>query len=117
MKVVVVGGGVAGMTSAYRLMQAGPRGRAVRGEPVPRRARAHVRGRRHAPRGLLPPHLLAPTRRSSHLIEELGLGDQLNWIESKVGWFADGKIYNFVTPLDLADVRPAAAPRPRAPRA
>ena len=45
-----------------------------------------------------------------------GFGDRLNWIESKVGWFDDGKIY----PLRDADgpraLRAAAARRPREAR-
>ncbi len=30
----------------------------------------------------------------------------MRWIDSKVGWFDNGKIYNFVTPLDLARFSP-----------
>ncbi|MGE5595626.1 MAG: NAD(P)/FAD-dependent oxidoreductase [Hyphomicrobiales bacterium] len=34
-------------------------------------------------------------------IEEMGYGDRLRWIESKVGILRNGRIYPFVTPLDL----------------
>ena len=34
-------------------------------------------------------------------IEEAGLGDRLTWIESKVGILRNGRIFPFVTPLDL----------------
>jgi len=40
-------------------------------------------------------------------IEELGLGDRLQWIESKVAFLRDGKMYPFVTPLDLLRYKPA----------
>ena len=34
-------------------------------------------------------------------MQELGLGDRVQWIPSKTGWFDQGKIWNMVTPLDL----------------
>ncbi len=34
-------------------------------------------------------------------MEELGLGDRVQWISSKTGWFENGKIWNMVTPMDL----------------
>ncbi len=40
-------------------------------------------------------------------IEELGLGDRLQWIESKVAFLRGGKMYPFVTPLDLLRYKPA----------
>jgi protoporphyrinogen oxidase len=39
-------------------------------------------------------------------MDELGIGDQLRWIESKVGWYADGQIYDLVTPFDLIRFKP-----------
>ncbi len=101
MKVVVVGGGVAGMTTAYRLMQgghqvelfeAGPElGGLVRTFEV---GGSRLEAYYH--------HLFSTDTTIIDLINELGLGDQLKWIESKVGWFDNGKIYNFTTPTDLA---------------
>ena len=35
------------------------------------------------------------------LTEEIGLGDRIRWIDSTVGTLVDGRIYDFVTPLDL----------------
>ena len=55
MRVAVVGGGVAGLTAAYRLMQAGHEVRPLRGGAVARRPRPHLRRLRRAPRVLLPP--------------------------------------------------------------
>ncbi|MBI5947702.1 MAG: NAD(P)/FAD-dependent oxidoreductase [Chloroflexi bacterium] len=40
-------------------------------------------------------------------IEELGLGDRLQWIESKVAFLRGGKMYPFVTPVDLLRYKPA----------
>ena len=35
------------------------------------------------------------------LTEEIGLGDRIRWIDSTVGTLVDGRIYDFVTPIDL----------------
>ena len=105
MKVVVIGGGVAGMATAYRLMQHGEDVALYEASPFlgglvrtfevgGNRLEAYYH------------HLFSTDTTIIGLIEELGLGDQLKWIDSKVGWFANGKIYNFVTPLDLLRFEP-----------
>jgi protoporphyrinogen oxidase len=39
-------------------------------------------------------------------IQELGLGSKLLWLESKVGFFHQGTLYDFVTPWDLLRFSP-----------
>jgi len=39
-------------------------------------------------------------------IEEMGFGDRLKWIESKVGILRKGRLWPFVTPLDLIRYKP-----------
>ena len=105
MKVVVIGGGVAGMSTAYRLMQAGHEvdlyesspflGGLVRTFEV---GGSRLEAYYH--------HIFSTDTTIIALIEELGLGDQLKWVESKVGWFDNDKIYNFTTPKDLATFGP-----------
>jgi protoporphyrinogen oxidase len=105
MKVVVIGGGVAGMTTAYRLMQGGHDvalyeasdhlGGLVRTFEVGgNRLEAYYH------------HIFRTDTTIIDLINELGFGDRLQWIESKVGWYEDGNIYPFVTPLDLLRFKP-----------
>jgi protoporphyrinogen oxidase len=105
MKAVIIGGGVAGMTSAYRLMQQGHEVELYEASPFlgglvrtfevgGNRLEAYYH------------HIFSSDTTIVKLIEELGVDDRLKWIESKVGWFADGKIYNFVTPLDLLTFAP-----------
>ena len=36
-----------------------------------------------------------------NLLNEIGLGNEIKWFESKVGTLVNGKIYPFGTPLDL----------------
>jgi protoporphyrinogen oxidase len=52
-------------------------------------------------------HLFSTDTTIVRLIEELGLGDKLTWRDSKVGFYHGGRIYNFVTPLDLLRFSPA----------
>lgn len=105
MKVIVVGGGVAGMTTAYRLAQGGHQvqlfesspflGGLVRTFDV---GGSKLEAYYH--------HIFSTDTTIIDLINELGFGDRLQWIESKVGWFDNGKIYNFTTPKDLAMFAP-----------
>ncbi|MDP9366400.1 MAG: NAD(P)/FAD-dependent oxidoreductase [Chloroflexota bacterium] len=95
----VVGGGIAGLTAAYRLALAGHRvtlweQKALGGQavafPV---AGSFLEHFYH--------HLFQSDREIVALIEELGIGDRLLWLPSNVGWFADGRIYPLNGALDL----------------
>ncbi|MEX1253098.1 MAG: NAD(P)/FAD-dependent oxidoreductase [Dehalococcoidia bacterium] len=106
MKVGIVGGGVAGMAAAYRLTQAGHHVALYEASPF---LGGLVRtfdvggGRLES----FYHHLFSTDTTIVRLIEELGLGDQLTWRDSKVGFHHGGQLYNFVTPLDLLRFKPA----------
>ena len=51
-------------------------------------------------------HLFLSDRTIIGLLNELGLGDRLIWKDSKVGFFYQGRIYNFSTPMDLLRFTP-----------
>src|SRR6185295_15389264 len=51
-------------------------------------------------------HLFSTDTTIVGLIEELGLGDRMAWIDSKVGFLHGGKLYNFVGPTDLLRFSP-----------
>ena len=111
----IVGGGVAGLTAAYRLLQKGHRvqlfeaspslGGLVRTFEIPA-------GGGSTPEGGGEPiecfyhHLFTTDTAAIRLIDELGLGDRLTWQPSSVGIFYDGRIYPFVTPMDLLRFTP-----------
>lgn len=107
MRIGIVGGGVAGLAAAYRLLQkgyevhlyeAGPSwGGLVRTFEI---GGGRIESFYH--------HLFTTDTTVVRLIEELGFGDSLTWRDSKVGIFYDGRIYNFVTPLDLLRFRPVS---------
>ena len=105
MRVGIVGGGVAGMAAAYRLIERGHRVSLYEASPF---LGGLVRtfevggGRLES----FYHHLFSTDTTIVRLIEELGLGDQLVWRDSKVGFYHGGKIYDFVTPLDLLRFTP-----------
>jgi protoporphyrinogen oxidase len=105
MRVAVVGGGVAGLAAAYRLVQGGHQvsvldagpglGGLVRTFEV---GGGRLESFYH--------HLFRSDTTIIRLIDDLGLGGRLTWRDSKVGFFQGGRIYDFVTPLDLLRFRP-----------
>ena len=51
-------------------------------------------------------HLFTSDTDILNLIDDIGLGQQMRWYQSKVGTLHGGKIYNFVTPIDLLKFKP-----------
>jgi protoporphyrinogen oxidase len=99
-KVAVIGGGVAGMAAAYRLLQAGHRVALYEASPfLGGLVRTFDTGGDRLESFYH--HLFSTDTTIVRLIEELGLGEKLTWRDSKVGFYHGGKLYNFVTPVDL----------------
>jgi len=104
-KIGIVGGGVAGMAAAYRLIERGHNVSLYETSPY---LGGLVRtfdvggGRLEA----FYHHLFSTDTTIIKLIEELGLGDKMAWIDSKVGFLHGGKLYNFITPGDLLAFKP-----------
>lgn len=101
MNVGIIGGGFAGMTAAYelgklgyqtvifeRMTELGGLASTFQVEPgVPLERGYH--------------HWFTSDTHVVAQMQELGLGDRVQWIPSKTGWFEQGKIWNMVTPGDL----------------
>ncbi len=51
-------------------------------------------------------HLFSTDRHIAALYDELGMPDELEWISSSVAYFADGRQWPFVTPMDLLRFKP-----------
>ena len=105
MRVGVIGGGAAGLAAAYEL---GAHGHEVvvyeRAPFLGGHASTFDVGGARLERGYH--HLFTSDTDILDLIREIGLGHQIRLIDSKVGTLHGGKIYNFVTPLDLLRFTP-----------
>jgi protoporphyrinogen oxidase len=104
-RIGIIGGGYAGLTAAYELQK--------QGYVVTVLEKYGTWGGQAATLPLLGTrieyfyhHLFGSDSHILGLMDELGIGDQLLWIESKVGVYSEGQIYDFVTPLDLIKFKP-----------
>lgn len=105
MNVGIVGGGVAGLTVAYELGKKGHKVHLFERYPElgGQAGTFEVAGERlerfyH--------HIFGSDVDVIQLIGELGLSDRLEWLNSKVGFFHGGKVYDFVTPVELLKFSP-----------
>ena len=108
-RIGIIGGGYAGLTAAYELQKLG--------HHVTVMEKYGAWGGQAATLPLLGTrieyfyhHLFGSDTHILDLMDELGIGDQLRWIESKVGFYYDGQIYDFVTPMDLLRFKPLGLP-------
>ncbi|HZP25576.1 MAG TPA: FAD-dependent oxidoreductase, partial [Dehalococcoidia bacterium] len=105
MKIGVIGGGVAGLTAAYRLLQAGHEVHIYEAAPGwGGLVRTFEVG--GTPLECFYHHIFSTDTLVVSMMEEMGQADRLTWRDSKVGIFSGGHIYNFVTPLDLLRFKP-----------
>ena len=105
MKVGIIGAGAAGLAAAYALGKAGHQATVYEGAPfLGGQASTFDVGGGRLERGYH--HLFTSDTDIVDLIHELGLGEKMAWIESKVGIFYGDKIYDFVTPTDLLRFTP-----------
>jgi protoporphyrinogen oxidase len=104
-KILVVGGGIGGMTVAYRLLQKGYEvtvvekndnlGGLMGGFSV---YGTNLEKAYH--------HIFKTDKYIIDLIEELGLGKKLKWHESKTALYYDKKVYPFSGAIDLLKFKP-----------
>lgn len=103
--IAVIGGGVTGLTAAYRLLQ--------------QRCAVHVYESSQDLGGLMRTfdvagepiecfyhHLFTSDHTAVQLFQELGVGDQLEWHPSRVGVFRDGRAHAFTSAVDLLRFSP-----------
>jgi len=105
MRVGIIGAGVTGLTAAHEL---GKQGHEVvvyeRAPFLGGQASTFDVGGARLERGYH--HLFTGDTDILELIEDIGLGHQMRWVESTVGTLYDGRVYNFVTPMDLLRFTP-----------
>lgn len=105
MRISIAGAGAAGLTAAYELGKVGHQVNVYESAPFlgGQASTFEVNGAR-LERGYH--HLFTSDTDILDLVNEIGLGHQMRWIEPKVGTLCDQKIYNFVTPMDLLTFKP-----------
>ena len=105
MRVGIIGGGAAGLAAAYELGLRGHAAEVFEGAPfLGGQASTCDVGGSPIERGYH--HLFRSDTSMAELIDELGLGHRLKWIDSNVGYFADGRLWRFTSPSDLLRFRP-----------
>ena len=105
MRVGIIGGGVAGLAAAYHLTKDGHFAEVFEQAPFlgGQASTFDVFGGR-LERGYH--HLFVSDTEITELIHELGLGEKLAWLESSVGFYHGGKIWDFASPMDLLRFKP-----------
>ncbi len=104
-RVGIIGGGVAGLTAAYRLLQKGHRIHLFEAGPsLGGLVRTFEIGDERIE--CFYHHVFTTDTAAVRLIEELGQGENLTWRPSSLGIFYHDRVYPFVTPLDLLRFTP-----------
>ena len=105
MRVGIIGGGVAGLAAAYHLTKEGHFAEVFEVAPFlgGQASTFDVFGGQ-LERGYH--HLFVSDTEISDLIQELGLGGKLAWLESTVGFYHGGKIWDFASPMYLLRFKP-----------
>ena len=105
MRVGIIGAGATGLTAAYDLGKMGHETAVYERAPfIGGQASTFDVGGARLERGYH--HWFTNDTDIIELAKEIGLGDRIRWIASTVGTLYDGKIYRFVTPLDLLKFKP-----------
>ena len=100
MNIGIIGAGVTGIGAAWRLARQGHSVTLYEKEGgIGGLARAMVLNERHVERYYH--FIMTADTYLLEMIRDMGVEDRLNWVETATRFFANGKMYNFTTPLDL----------------
>ena len=105
MNIGIIGGGAAGLAAAYELGLRGHRAEVFEGAPfIGGQASTFDVGGTPIEKGYH--HVFRSDTAMIKLMDELGIGHRLKWIDSNVGYFVDGQLWKFTSPFDLLKFRP-----------
>lgn len=109
MKTAIIGAGATGLPAAYDLLKAGHEATVYERAPfIGGHASTFDVGGEPLERGYH--HWFTSDTDIIALVEEIGLGDAVRWVDSTVGTLHSGRIYDFVTPFDLLKFAPLSFP-------
>jgi protoporphyrinogen oxidase len=106
--VAVVGAGLAGLTAALRLTEAGHRVKVFERYPRPG-GLARVVEVGGEPLEAFYHHLFTSDTSYVALAEELGVADLIDWLPSRMGIWTEGRLWDFGTPQSLLRFGPLSA--------
>ncbi len=100
MNIAIIGAGITGLTLAHQLLEQGHAVAVFEAAPRPggELATVDVGGE---PIERFYHHLFTHDRHIIALANELGVGERLEWLEPQMGYYAQGRVYPFTSPLDL----------------
>lgn len=109
MEIGIIGAGVAGLAMAWEALKQGHRPSVFEQAPfLGGQASTFLVGDQPLERGYH--HLFLSDTDILELVDEIGLGHQMQWFESSVGVLHQGKLYDFLTPMDLLKFTPVSLP-------
>ena len=98
--IVVIGGGLAGLTAAYDLARAGQRVTLIDNAPALGGLASSLTLNGETVENFY--HFICRSdRHLVDLVNEIGLSDQLHWRHTQTSFYHDGRLYGFGTPIDL----------------
>lgn len=105
MKIGIIGAGATGLSAAFDLSDKGHHVKVYeRDNFIGGHASTFLVGTRRLERGYH--HWFTSDIDILRLMKDIGLENRVMWLPSKVGTLYDGKLYDFVTPLDILKFRP-----------
>jgi protoporphyrinogen oxidase len=104
-RIAVVGAGLAGLTAALRLGEQGYRVQIFERYPRPG-GLARILEVGDEPLEAFYHHLFTSDEACLRLADELGVGDLIEWLPSRMGIWTDGRLWDFGTPMSLLKFRP-----------
>lgn len=104
-RIAIVGGGLAGLVAADRLLDAGLSVTVLEKYPEAG-GLVGVQSVGGTPLERFYHHLFTSDVDYVDLAKELGLGDEIQWLPSKMGFYTGGKLFDFGTPASLLKFAP-----------